>query len=87
MTQYVDDNDVSLLFGCASFHGTDQDAYRDSFAMLRDKHLAQNVGCHALRPECVSLCPTSDRGARYETGDAAHAALVENLSDDGRLGQ
>ena len=40
MTQYVDDNDVSLLFGCASFHGTDQDAYRDSFAMLRDKHLA-----------------------------------------------
>jgi putative hemolysin len=40
MTQYVDHNDVSLLFGCASFHGIDQDAYRDSFAMLRDKHLA-----------------------------------------------
>ena len=40
MTQYVDDNDVSLLFGCASFHGIDQDVYSDSFAVLRDKHLA-----------------------------------------------
>lgn len=40
MTQYVDDNDVSLLFGCASFHGTDQNEYADSFAVLRDRHIA-----------------------------------------------
>lgn len=40
MTSYVDDNNVELLFGCASFAGTDTQAYHDSFAMLRDRHLA-----------------------------------------------
>lgn len=40
MTKYVDDNNVELLFGCSSFKGTDEQAYADSFAMLRDRHLA-----------------------------------------------
>ena len=40
MTAYVDDNDVEMLFGCSSFKGTDADPYLDSFAVLRDKHLA-----------------------------------------------
>ncbi len=40
MTSYVDENKVELLFGCASFEGTDTSFYLDSFAMLRDKHLA-----------------------------------------------
>lgn len=31
---------TGLLFGCASFHGTDADAYSDAFAMLRERHLA-----------------------------------------------
>lgn len=40
MTRYVDDHAVELLFGCASFEGTDTSHYLDSFAMLRDRHLA-----------------------------------------------
>ncbi|WP_422050255.1 GNAT family N-acetyltransferase [Shimia sp.] len=40
MTGYVDENNVELLFGCASFSGTDANNYLDSFAMLRDRHLA-----------------------------------------------
>lgn len=40
MTRYVDENKVELLFGCASFSGTDASCYLDSFAMLRDKHIA-----------------------------------------------
>ena len=56
MTQYVDDNDVSLLFGCASFHGT-------------DKTIATALPCCVtnILPKalvatregwCVSFCPT-----------------------------
>jgi putative hemolysin len=40
MADYVDREGVELLFGCSSFHGTDAGAYHDSFAMLRDRHLA-----------------------------------------------
>ncbi len=40
MTTRVDETGVEMLFGCASFHGTDAKAYHDAFAMLRDKHLA-----------------------------------------------
>jgi putative hemolysin len=40
MTAYVDQQGVELLFGCASFTGTDASAYYDSFAMLKARHLA-----------------------------------------------
>lgn len=40
MTDYVDSNDVELLFGCSSFKGTDAEQYLDAFAMLRERHLA-----------------------------------------------
>ncbi|TKZ20683.1 GNAT family N-acetyltransferase [Shimia litoralis] len=40
MTRYVDENSVDMLFGCSSFLGTDAGAYFDSFAVLRDRHLA-----------------------------------------------
>jgi len=40
MTQFVDDQDVELLFGCSSFKGTQAEAYMDAFALLKDKHLA-----------------------------------------------
>lgn len=39
MTRYVDDNNIEMLFGCSSFKGTDSNAYTDSFAMLKDRHL------------------------------------------------
>lgn len=40
LTQVVDQHGVKLLFGCASFIGTDTIGYEDSFAMLRERHLA-----------------------------------------------
>lgn len=40
MTNYVDDNDVELLFGCSSFSGTEEEVYTDAFALLKERHLA-----------------------------------------------
>jgi len=40
MTRYVDENGVEMLFGCSSFHGTDEHKYLDAFAMLKERHLA-----------------------------------------------
>ncbi|MGH1414510.1 MAG: GNAT family N-acetyltransferase [Pelagimonas sp.] len=40
MTAYVDAQKVELLFGCASFAGTDAEEYYDAFAMLSERHLA-----------------------------------------------
>ncbi|WP_415920739.1 GNAT family N-acetyltransferase [Tateyamaria sp. SN6-1] len=40
MTGFVDDTGVELLFGCASFAGTETAQYLDAFAMLKARHLA-----------------------------------------------
>lgn len=40
MTRHVDRTGVEMLFGCSSFQGTDPAPYRDSLALLRDRHLA-----------------------------------------------
>jgi putative hemolysin len=40
MAQFVDEEDVELLFGCSSFVGVDTKAYLDAFAMLKERHLA-----------------------------------------------
>ncbi|MBY6114474.1 GNAT family N-acetyltransferase [Mameliella alba] len=40
MTTYVDAQGVEMLFGCASFSGTDARDYYDAFAMLKARHLA-----------------------------------------------
>ena len=40
MTAWVDREGVEMLFGCASFHGTEARAYYDAFALLRDRHIA-----------------------------------------------
>ena len=40
MTEYVDERGVEMLFGCSSFDGTEGEAYRDAFALLKEKHLA-----------------------------------------------
>ncbi|THD83136.1 GNAT family N-acetyltransferase [Aliigemmobacter aestuarii] len=40
VTRFVDDNGIAMLFGCSSFDGTDAEGYRDSLAMLKDRHLA-----------------------------------------------
>ena len=40
MTDHVDSHGVELLFGCSSFKGTEAARHMDSFAMLRERHLA-----------------------------------------------
>ncbi len=40
MTRYVDETKVEMLFGCASFAGTETTDYLDAFAMLKARHLA-----------------------------------------------
>ncbi len=40
MTRFVDENGVEMLFGCASFAGTETQGYADAFAMLKERHLA-----------------------------------------------
>ncbi len=40
ITGFVDAEGVELLFGCSSFTGTDAGPYLDTFAILRDGHIA-----------------------------------------------
>lgn len=40
MTRFVDDEGVEMLFGCSSFKGTEAEAYLDTFALLKERHLA-----------------------------------------------
>ncbi|SMR72932.1 ornithine-acyl[acyl carrier protein] N-acyltransferase [Aliiroseovarius halocynthiae] len=40
MTRYVDQEKIGLMFGCSSFQGTDEARYLDTFALLRDRHIA-----------------------------------------------
>lgn len=40
LARYVDAKGVGMLFGCSSFTGTDTARYQDSFAVLRERHLA-----------------------------------------------
>lgn len=40
LTRFVDNNSVQLLFGCASFPGTDAAPYKAAFDRLAAKHLA-----------------------------------------------
>lgn len=40
LTRYVDENNIQMLFGCASFSGIDPAQYLDAFATLKARHLA-----------------------------------------------
>ncbi|MDW4548612.1 GNAT family N-acyltransferase [Defluviimonas sp. D31] len=58
MTEFVDRTGIKMLFGCASFPGTDANAYLDAFAYLGAQHLAPR----AWRPgisaaEIISFAP------------------------------
>ena len=40
LTRYVDQHDIALIFGCASFEGVDPLKYTDAFALLKEHYLA-----------------------------------------------
>ena len=40
LTRFVDEQNIKMLFGCASFSGVSGLPYQDSFALLKARHLA-----------------------------------------------
>ena len=40
MSEYVDEKNARMLFGCSSFQGTEAETYIDAFALLTARHLA-----------------------------------------------
>lgn len=40
LTRYVDQRGIKLIIGCSSFKGVETETYADTFALLKDKHLA-----------------------------------------------
>ncbi|MEO0676983.1 MAG: GNAT family N-acyltransferase [Pseudomonadota bacterium] len=40
LTVYVDERGAGMMFGCSSFKGTEAALYKDTFALLRDRHPA-----------------------------------------------
>lgn len=40
LAAYVDAHRIEMIFGCASFRGTQTERYADAFALLRARHLA-----------------------------------------------
>jgi putative hemolysin len=43
ITALVDAEDIRMLFGCSSFAGTEAAPYLDTFALLRQRHLAPGM--------------------------------------------
>lgn len=58
LAQYVEAHGIDVLFGVASFHGTDTAALMPSLALLHDRHLAPDT----LRPRAIAgiLDPLAD---------------------------
>lgn len=40
MTRFVDETGVEMLFGCTSFTGTEPEEHAETFALLKERHLA-----------------------------------------------
>lgn len=69
MARFVDDNQVSFLFGCTSFKGQDAARYQAAFAMLRDQHLAPAIWNPGVKaPQVFHF--TRQSGAKYEPREA-----------------
>lgn len=63
LTQVVDTCGVRMLFGCASFPGTDPAPFRDAFALMRDRHLASERWSPAVKSPRIFRF--ADELARY----------------------
>ena len=50
LTRYVDQHNIGLIFGCASFDGVNPLEYTDAFALLKERHLAPD----AWTPQAMS---------------------------------
>ena len=60
MTAYVDRHKVGMLFGCASFRGTDPAIYHDTLAHLRTTSLAPEHHAPLIKSQNAVALPTGD---------------------------
>ena len=63
LADYVQKHGVEILFGTASFHGTDIDALKPSLSLLHHRHLApEDLRVRALEShyQDMNLCPEDD---------------------------
>jgi putative hemolysin len=63
LAEYVQEHGIEVLFGTASFHGTDVDALADSLSLLHHRHLAPaelRVRTVAERFQTMDLKPEAD---------------------------
>ncbi len=70
MTRHVDRTGVEMLFGCSSFQGTDPTPYHDSFALLRDRHLAPEGRRPGVRAATVFAYAQALAGHKPDTAQA-----------------
>lgn len=60
---YVVEHDIELMFGCASFHGTDIDAIKAQLSYLYHYHLAEDTMCPKVLDQFhieMNLMPKED---------------------------
>jgi len=53
--QFIEQNEYDVLFGCASFKGTDYEAHTEILSYLYDKHLASGALMPTPKPEVNSV--------------------------------
>ncbi len=80
---YSVQNRVDIMFGCASFHGTDPDSHRDALSWLADSAALEGDDCRATLADSVKL---SALGAFDGSERRAVAALPPLLKGYLRLG-
>lgn len=78
LAEYVLERDIEVMFGVASFHGTDAQALRQPLAWLHHNHLApEDIRVRALPPhrQDMDLLPEADLDRRSAL--AATPALIK----------
>ena len=81
---YVFQHEIALMFGCASFHGTDPDALAEPLSYLHHHHLAPlSLRPRALNHRYVDMCRL--RIAAFDSGRAL-ASLPPLIKGYLRLG-
>lgn len=64
IAEWVAGHDITLMFGCSSFSGTQPEPYRDAFALLAERHLAPRRWQPRVRAPEVFRFAAALRGVR-----------------------
>lgn len=73
VTRYVDAERVELLFGCASFEGTEAETYMEAFTLLKERHLAPSRWLPNVKAPSVVRFAQRLRGKAVDPKRAAKA--------------